>query len=459
MPILNGQSRFRMWPLKGPQGEAPPWVEQDTITFDLNNIPLLTRGRLANYVPALCLTAYGVFHTAGDDVARVTWEDMTAALYDSFDLQGAWHGRPLAAQHIRGATARIWETISMGYQAGARRITGVRASSASQAFRHTLYLPLSHALGKNGSRYSSQLALLYKDAHLEINTPLNGAAMVTSPAAEPDQITLGAVSLRLSAVLLPEPSLRIAPGHEWLELQSKGAATGSDSVDLVSLGNTTALEGVEPGAGIDTMLALCNVEGLEGSFTADTLTQFSCPFTDQTQTRHMDGFVQMLEQVTAKGQRPRDEQIIGETGVVAGTGRANDMSGFPYGFTGGIPTTLGAALDARLLCFPIVVSGPELELTKVQRFEGTSTYYRTSSDITNDVDRTLLHQFKSWTPAKHEEFRQMLISSGLAAAVVGSKEITQMGVRNEVGKPMDPALARYFPVEWVAAAAPEKKAA
>jgi hypothetical protein len=446
-----------MWPLKGDQGEAPPWTAQDTITFNLNNIPLLTRGNLANYVPALCLTAYGVCHTAGDDVERVTWEDLTFALYDSFDLQGAWHGRPLAAQHTRGATARIWETVSMGYQPGSRRIRGIRASSANQAFRHTLYLPLSHALGKNGTRYSSQLALCYKDAHLEINTPDNGMPLVTSRAGEPDDLTIGSVQIRCSAVLLPEASLRIAPGVEWLELQSKGAATGSDSVDLDSLGNTTALEGVEPGAGIDTMLALCNVEGLEGSFVADTLSQFSCPFTDQTQTRHLDGFVQMLEQVTNKGQRPRDGEVITETGAVTVTGRDNDMSGFPYGFTGGVPTTGGTALDPRLLAFPLVVAGPELELTKVQRFEGTSTYYRTAT-ITNDVDRTLLHQFKSWTPSKHEEFRQMLIASGLAAKVLGTKDITQVGVRNEVGKPMDPALARYFPVEWVAAASPGQKA-
>jgi hypothetical protein len=458
MSILKNQSRFRSFPLKGPQGESPPWVEEETIQFDLNNLPLLTRDTMANYVPALKLTAYGIMHTAGDDVERVTWEDMTFALYDSFDLQGAWHGRPIAAQHMRGATARIWEQIGLGYTPGARRIRGIRASSANQAFRHILYLPLSHGLGRNGPRYTAQLALLYKDANLQINTPANGMPMVTSPAAEPDQITIGAVQIRCSAVLLPEPSLRLGPGSEWLELQSKGASTGSDSVDLISLGNATALEGIEPGAGIDTMLALCDVEGLGGSFTADTLTQFSCPFTDQTQTRDLDVFVNMLEQVTAEGQRGRDQQIIGPTGVVADIGRANDFSGFPYGYTGGVPTTAGTALDARLLAFPIIVSGPHLETTKIQRFEGTSTYYRTSSDVTGDVDRTLIHQLKSWTPQKHEEFRQMLIQSGMAAKVLGTRDIIPKALRNEVGGAIDPALARYFPIEYVPAPDPNKKA-
>jgi hypothetical protein len=345
----------------------------------------------------------------------------------------------------------------------ARVAPPVRPARVGRArpFRHTLYLPLSHCLGRNGARYTSQLSVLYKDATLYVNTPANG---LTAPNGV-NVITIVGATIRASAVLLPEACIRIAPGVEWLEIQSKGAATGSDPVDLDSLGNTTALEGVEPGAGIDTMLALCNKEGLAGSFTLDTLTQFSAPFIDQTQTKHLDPFLQMLEQVSGKGQRPHDQQV--ETPATADAnpadvGRVVDFSGFPYGYdnVGDLSydnADNGAKLPTNGLCFPIVVSGPELELTKIQRFEGTSTYYRAAT-ITNSVDRTLVHQYKSWTPQKHEDFRQLVIGEGLAEAVLNTKDIVPMGVRNESGRPMDPAMGRFFPVEWVKPGEPEKKA-
>jgi hypothetical protein len=461
MSLLNTQSRARMWPLKGDQGEAPAWAPSSSFDFSFKNVPKLTKGKLANYMPAVAITAWGTYTAAEEDTGRITWEDLTCALYQNFEIQGAWHGRPIAGQHVRSATARIWELISMGYQGGARRQGGQRSSTQARPFRHTLYLPLCHALGKNGARYTSQLSVLYKDATLYITTPANGQTAATIPAV----LTLANVSFRASAVLLPEPCIRIAPGVEWLELQTKGAATGSDPVDLEALGNATGLEGVEPGAGIDTMLALCNKELLAGSFTLDTLIQYSAPFLDQTQTKHLDPFLQMLEQVSSKGERPRSQQV-GTSNLAAAdpvdAGMVVDRSGFPYAYDAIADTSYdnadnGAKLPNQGLCFPLIVSGPELELTKIQRFEGTVTYYRQAT-ITNSIDRTLVHQYKSWTPQKHEDFRQLVIGEGLAEAVLGAKDIVPKGVRNESGAPMDPALGRFFPVEWVRPGEPEKKA-
>jgi hypothetical protein len=462
MSILLNQSRVRHWPLKGDQGEAPTWAASSTFNFRMNSIPLLTKGKYANYVPALCLTAYGTVTTAATDnlTYRLTWEDLTNALYGSFDLQGAWHGRPLAAQHMRGATGRLWEYISSGYQSGGRRMAGIASSANARAFRHNLYLPLSHALGINGARYTAQLAALYQDAHLEINTPVNGAADMNGVV-----LTLGAtVSMRCSAVLLPEASLRLAPGCEWLEYQQSGAVTGSDTVDLVSLGNATALEGVEPGAGIDPMLALCNPthQHLLGSFALNTITRFSAPFLDQSQTAHLDPFMHMLDQVSSVGQRPRDQTIedLAAAATPAALGRSVDTSGFPN-IVETIATGAGSSgtqLDSGGMCFPIIVSGPMLDLTKIQKFEGTASYYRTVTVGGSTVDRTLIHQYKSWTPAKHEDFRQLIISTGLAAAVLDTKDIMPKGKRNAVGEPMEPSLARFFPVEWVPAGATNKAA-
>lgn len=472
MSLLNTQSRIRFWPLKGDQGDAPPWAADGSIDFSMKNIPKITKGmggNLANYVPCIALTAWGTYTTdATDATERIMWEDLTQALYSNFELTGAWHGRPLAPQHVRGATARIWELVSMGYQAGSRHLAGARASSVAVPFRHVLYLPLCHALGKNGARYTSQLSVLYKDATLYINTP--SSPVTIDRGADGNEgsefdLTIVAANIRASAVLLPEKAIRIAPGVEWLEFQTKGANASSDPVDLESLGNATGLQGVEPGAGIDTMLALCGVGGLLGSFQLNTMTQFSAPFLDQTQTKHLDPFINMLEQASAKGQRPRDQEVENFAAASpASVGRVVDASGFPNLLAQlGIATNgnAGQTLNANGLCFPIVVSGPELEVTKLQRFEGTQTYYRTVSALVAGatIDRTLVHQYKSWQPAQHEDFRQLVISEGLAAEVLGTKELVPKAVRNEVGGPMDPSVGRFFPIEWVKPGDTEKKAA
>lgn len=471
MSLLNTQSRMRFWPLKGDQGDAPPWTAGGSIDFSMKNIPKTTAGmtgKLANYVPAIALTAWGTFTTDdGDADDRVMFEDLTQALYDNFEMTGAWHGRPLAPQHMRGATARIWELISMGYQPGSRHLAGARASSSAQPFRHTLYLPLCHALGKNGARYTSQLSVLFKDATLYVNAPSGPVTIQRTQDSGEGNFTLTIVSanLRASAVLLPERSLRLAPGCEWIEFQTKGASASSDPVDLDSFGNATGLQGVEPGAGVDTLLALCGVNGLLGSFALNQLTQFSAPFLDQTQTKHLDPFVNMLEQASAKGQRARDQQVEDiAAGAPTEAGRVVDASGFPNGlFQLGLSVNgnSGQTLNSNGLVFPIIVSGPDLEVTKVQRFEGTQTYFRTVGQLVTDatIDRTLAHQYKSWTPAAHEDFRQLIISEGLARDVLGTNELVPQAVRNELGAPMDPAKARFFPIEWVPPSAPTNKAA
>jgi hypothetical protein len=468
MSLLNTQTRMRYWPLKGDQGEAPAWEANGQVNFNMSNIPKTTKGmggNLANYVPAIALTVWGTYSTDGDQDAdtRVLWNDFTQALYGSFDLQGAWHGRPLAAQQVRGATARFWETISMGYQSGSRHSVGLRASSATLPFRHTLYLPLCHALGKNGARYTSQLSVCYKDATLILNLGTDGT-LIDRPGSETEfTLTIESAQIRASAVLLPERSLRIAPGVEWLEYQTKGASAGSDPVDLDSLGNATALEGVEPGAGIDTMLALCNLDGLNGSFNLASLSMFSFPALDQSQTKHLDPFMNALEQASSKGQLPRSnavETIAGAAPALAGL--VIDSSGLPYddfAFGPNQNGNDGSTLGNNGLCFPIIVAGPDLEATKLQRFEGTQTYFRTISAAAGTIDRTLIHQFKSWTPAKHEDFRQLIISSGLANDVLGTNVLEPKAARNEAGGPVEYGKARFFPVEWVPASNPEKKAA
>src|SRR4051812_27369570 len=221
--VLTRHSRARQWPLKGDTGLAPTWGASTVINFNLNNIPKLTGGNQANYIPCLALTAYGTYTTAAGGT-RVTWEQLCQCLYSSFDLVGAWHGRPLAAQHVRGVTAPLWELIGMGYQSGSRHFSPLRTSGSNHGFSHTLYLPLALLLGDNPF-YNAQLSVLFKDAQLQINT----AAAGVTPTPNTIAVTLGTVNLRCTAVLVPQSRIALAPGQEFLEFK-QAASTGSDDV-------------------------------------------------------------------------------------------------------------------------------------------------------------------------------------------------------------------------------------
>jgi len=440
MSILTRHCLPSLWPLQGPQGEAPAWGASTQIDFNLNTIPLLTLGKFANYVPALMVTIYGTATADGTGRKRIRWKDLVYAAFQSFELTGAWHGRPLANQHMLGEHADVWETISMGYNPGSRRANLIMNSSVAANFRVSLYLPLSHLLGDDPV-YSAQLALLYRNAQLQITTR---AASQVGPGGE--TITIAGANVRCSAVMVPQDSLRLAPGCEWLLYQQQGATAGSDPVALQSFGDQTALEGVEPGAGVDTCLALTNVEKMGGSWAANNLTQFAAPFIGQTVTKHLDGFLQVFEQTSGAGQRPHDQNVYDDAydTAIAKTGLVDDFSGLPYGYeeTG----TNGTALPSKLLFFPILTPGPRLQLTKVPTFRGTATYYRSVS-AASGTDLTLIHQFKSFNSAKHTDFARMLVESGLAEAVLGTRDISPTVPTNDGGV-VPPENARYLPVEW-----------
>lgn len=455
--MLRRQSLFRPFQLKGNGGVVQDWSAGGQIQFNMNNLPLLTDGDKANYLVALAVTVFGEFTSDGGGTARpVSQADLCRGLLLNFEIQGAWHGRPIAAQHVRGATLPIIERIGCGYQAPSRQIAVTSQSETPKSFRFTQYLPLGHYVGEN-PQYTAQLAALFTDSYLQINcttgatfTDSNGNVLTWDVAGD------GRVQVVCSAILLPEKAIRLAPGMEWLQFQQP-AVNNNVEVTLDSLGNTTALEGIEPGAGIDTMLALTSVRGQLGSFTLDQVINFSAPLAGITQTSHIDPFVQLLEQASTEHGRPMNGYVAEEDGNFAGY--LVDGSEFPYTAAGGSTQGLGtrneALLDPQGLCLPILVAGTELQTSKVKIFEGTQSYYRTlnGNPAANSQDITLIHQYKSWQPAKVEDFRQLVISKGLALAVLGTKDIGPVAAVDNL-TPSDPRKGRFFPIEFKPAAKP-----
>lgn len=441
--MLRNHTGWRKWPLRGDAGENQAWSNAATMQFDLKNLPILTGDNLANYLAAVQLTFYGTYNviSASGTPVPITPEELTRFLIDSIDHQGAWHGRPLAQQHIRGATLPIIEHIACGHQWGSRhRMPFHAAAAGAQTFVHTVTLPLAYFLGEKG-HHTAQLALFFKDSQLYINTPQASVLQSVNAAA-----TITSCTVRASALLLAEPEIRIGPAQEWQEFRQTAQAN-SDTVDMDSMGNMTSLEGVEPGAGIDTILALTSVNGQLGAFTADTVTRFSAPFRHQTQTNHVQPFIHEWEQQTSFGEGSDEMIRNSETAAQLRTGFKDPRVSMPYvplvGSTAA--AVAGQTIPANARAFPILVGSLNLETSKLQTFEGTQTYYLTAT--VSGTHRTLVHQFKSWSPAKLADALALITDAGLARKVTGTNQLVwSPKTFNKNGDQMDARKARYLPL-------------
>lgn len=422
-------------------GQAPAWASASNIYFNLNDIPPLT-GRKLNYLPALCLTVYGFVTTTGA-AFRVRWEDLVAGLFSSFDMIGAWHGRPVNLQSFRGASARIWEYIAMGWQPGSRRMTPIRGASDGQNFRLSLYIPLSFLMGDDPA-YSAMPSLCFRNAQLNIRT---GTLPATLPNG--DSLTAVTANIQCSAVLIPQDAIRLPAAQEWVEFQNTGATATSDSVQLQSLGDATSLDGVQPQAAISTMLALTSAGGVGGSFDGSQLTRFWAPFLGLDPTQHLDPYWHLAEQASGAGQRPHDQDVYDDlvNAAPAHIGNVVDMSGMPYDFD---PT---AEADAKTpakqaLFFPIICPPPGFQVTKAPVFGETVNYYRTVSALNATVDRTLVHQFKSWSPGKIDDFMALMVKEGVAQALYGTNNLVPLVATNDANPTVRSADARFLPLEF-----------
>jgi len=267
--------------------------------------------------------------------------------------------------------------------------------------------------------------------------------------------TIQGATIRASAILLPESEIHVGPGQQFLDYQSPANA-GSEVVKLDSLGASTTLQKVEAGAGIDFLAWLSShySQGVTfaGAARVKDIQRADIPFRGTQTQLHLEPYLLGFE--AAIGGRE-----LGESDLFDGTvmlARVSNQSGFPYAPNYAaqlIADQLAQGADIRdMLLFPIIWPGRDLEVSKMQVFEGTQSYHLTfavgHAPANGTTHHTYVHQWQSWTPEAWDDAMRLLVNEGVARSVLGSQTglvwSTKLIHKNPDLAKIDPTKLRFF---------------
>jgi hypothetical protein len=450
--FLPNHTGFRKHQLRGDQGLFPTWAENSQVRFDLRSLPILTAGNLANYLYGIVLTFVGNVNTTLTASSFFTMTELYQVLISNIQMVGAWHGKPLSSDHIRGATLPLIEFVSLGYRYWSNRRRAIDGNTtAAHPVEISIFVPLGTYLGRK-PHHNAQLALFYRDAFLDINTGANATFNTLPGQATPmNAATTFTGNVRATALLIPDRELRVGPATEWVEyVETSPAGVGTDEIQLDSFGNKTGLSGVESGAGIAWAAGLCNAETQFGSYALTDVTQIEIPWRSQSQTQHINPFI---DEANAMRDAHRVLFPVGLDTAAADQTTVHDARGYPYTDRdiGTNPRGTAAAGLGTARILPLLTGGPELMSSKIQVVEGTQSYSVsvTGTGFVNSAGRqhrTLVNQWKSWTPEKWADARDQIIRSGLANAVEGTDNLvwsTKFSEKNQIG--VNTSKVRFLP--------------
>jgi hypothetical protein len=442
---------FRPWQLTGPTGQSVTWRAGGNGRFQFGDVPELTDGKLCNHFLGVLLTILipvgvnGVF-TAGADA-----DDFLTALFESVEVRNCWHGTPISQNHAKGCMLGTMEFMACGYQYFGRRMDVVaRGALGSKFLKVNAFLPLSYLMGDK-AHHTALPVTFYKNGELQLNF---GAGL--DSGGDGLSATFTTATIQASAVLLPESEIHLGPGSQFIDYPS-AANAGSEVVKMDSFGNNTTLQDVESGAACDFLFWLSSLynqgQGFVGPARVKDLTRVGFPFRGVQSTTHLEPFLLGFE-AQVGGREDGQSDLYDATAMQV---VKSNLSGFPYRPNYAGPLTADFAADGSdvrdMKGFPIIYPGNALELTKVQSFEGTQSYFLTfasgKAPLSGTTHHSFAHHFYSWTPAKWEDAMRTLVNAGIAQAVLGTSQgivwSTKLTKKNGAPGLIDPAKLRYLP--------------
>jgi hypothetical protein len=425
--MINDTTGYETVPLQSGGSNQPNVTPGNQYTWDLSTVPIMVGGggQMANYLVCLLVTFYGSVVQSGGTGVAINDDALTAALVSSVQLQGAWHGSPLQQTFCLGAYLPIMEYIGAGFRLPRRVANSLPAANGAQNFNHTILIPL--AIGNVAKPYqTAQLALMYKKASFIINLNSNSVLQTISPGATFSGTGgTGSMSMQVSAVLEPQPNLLLAPGTEWIDYQSPASAN-QNQIPIFGFGNQTGLVGTNPNAGITDLWAIGNGAGtqlagaglLPGAFDPANVLSYQWGWRGQNTTFHPEAIAAM--QILALG--PSKQSWFGP----ANASTAIDGQGYPYGNNSANSIPANNSPLGALYGFPLVTSTVRMLLSKVQTAGNNEMYtlQLKSGQTFSGQNHTFGRHVRSFSPDKIADWKQQVISSGMAAALLGTNDIT-----------------------------------
>jgi hypothetical protein len=397
MSLLRNHTGFELYPLTAGSNDSPAVAQGSPVTFEFRNVPLSV-GNLAYYMYGVILNFSCTIDTAAE-AGLVYWDRLVEALIDSIDVRNCWHGTPVSQTHAKGQILKIMEFVGAGYRYVQRPTAAVANAVTDGTLRRLVYIPLSVGCGTK-PHHTAQLNLFYKQAQLVINTA--AASVLTGISAGAD---FDSISVKATAVMLPEPEIRLGCGVEWIDYRSPSSTT-QEQILLASFGNVTGLTGTIPDAGVLWLGALTNTE-MPGSFSVDAVTRYSFPWRGQVPITDIDSL--MAQQTLAQN----DVMPTRETA----TGDISSPAGFPFTISRSWAAT-GVDQLAAALALPMVTEAVDVELTKVQTAKGDQSYFL-SGPTFSGTNHTLAQHVRSWDDNKRIDAVRQIVDSGLAKTVIG----------------------------------------
>ncbi len=433
MSLLRNHTGFQFYPLSAGSNDNPTLSQTAPTSFEMKNIPIAV-GALPYYVYGVLLTITGNLVQSGGTGSVVSFNRLKQALIDNLEVRNAWHGTPVSSNHVKGTMLPIIEAVGGGYALPQIAGGAFPAANASYPFELNVYVPLSIGNGAK-PHHSAQLALFYKQAQIAIQPSLSSVLTGFSTGA-----SFTSLAVRASAVMLPEPELRLGPCAEWIDYQSP-ASSNQNQIALDSFGNVTGLAGTIPNAGVSWMGALTSAEGLPGSFTAQSVTRYSFPWRGQVDIMQIQAFV--AQQLFAMG---GDHFARSATAQLAALSGDQNLA-FPYQLAAGSLVAL-QQLNG-LLAFPMVTPAQDLELTKIQTAKGTQSYFLTGPTFSG-TNHTLVQHVRSFDGNKRDDAVKQIVDSGLANLVLGRSNglgwVPKLEKKNDA---IDAEKLRYLPFRLV----------
>jgi hypothetical protein len=448
--MMRNHTGFHPWALTGSTGQTVTWAANGKGQFLLGDIPQVIDGNLGSHVVGILLTFLVTLGSGGVQTHAANADRFLSWLIESVEVRNAWHGSPVSQNHAKGCLLGLMEFMSCGYQYFGRRISVPSFQAlGGRVVKVNCFVPLSYNLGAKG-HHTALPSIFYKNAELVLNF---GAG--SGDAVNEGQPTVQAATLKASAILLAEREIHLGPGQQFVDYPAAVSA-GSEAVKMDSFGNSTSLQRIEAGAGVDFLAWLSSHYSQSATFAGPArvrdIRRVQVPFRGIASTTHLEPFLSGFE--SAVGGRDRGESDPYDATAMDVV--ASNLSGFPYAenYAGSLVADFAADHDELrdMLLFPLIYPGRDLQTTKVASYEGTQSYFlawAAGAAPVAGTHHTYAHQFHSWTPGAWDEALKLIVDSGLARSVLGTGIglgwATKLEYKNPSPGAIDPAKVRFLP--------------